>query len=110
MLQNTLKKYIEIYRESNLKIAAKYLEEIYRYIDMHKAKHFCNSTLKMVSFALVQSNYIIAVFRWSGNLGEIWGSRSWAYVVSGNVVAVRIDLIQAIQYVKPKSKTYKREI
>ncbi|KAK4825213.1 hypothetical protein QYF61_025141 [Mycteria americana] len=45
----------------------------------------------------------------SGNLMEIWGRSSWAYVVSGNVVAVHIDLIQAIQYVKLKAKTYKHE-
>lgn len=64
----------------------------------------------MVSFALVQSNYIIAIFRWSGNVVEIWGRSSWVYVVSGNVVAVHIDLIQAIQYVKLKAKTYKHEV
>jgi len=41
---------------------------------------------------------------------EIWGKSSWAYVLGRNVVAVHIELIEAIQYVKPKAKTYKHEV
>lgn len=77
---------------------------------MHKVKYFYHLASKTVSFAVVQSSYIIAIFRWSGNLVEIWGRSSWAYAVSVNVVAVHIDLIQAIQYVKLKAKTYKHEV
>lgn len=58
----------------------------------------------------MQSNYIIAIFRWSGKLVEIWGRSSWACVVRGNVTAVYIDLIQTIQYIKWKAKTYKHEV
>lgn len=54
----------------------------------------------MVSFAPVQPNYIIAIFRQSGKLVEIWARSSWACVVRRNVVAVYIDLIQTIQYIK----------
>lgn len=41
---------------------------------------------------------------------KIWGRSSWTHVVNGNVVAVHIDLIQAVQYIKLKAKTYKHKV
>lgn len=79
--------------------------------NIHSQSKLCLfSDLKMTSFAPVQSDYIIAIFRWSGKLVEIWGRSSWACVVRGNVTAVYIDLIQTIQYIKWKAKTYKHEV
>lgn len=77
---------------------------------MHKAKYFYYLDLKM-SVSLLYNPVISLLYSdRDGNLMKIWGRSSWTHIVNGNVVAVHIDLIQAVQYVKLKAKTYKHKV
>ena len=86
-------------------MSVKYTKEI----NMHKAKYFYHLALKQSALLLCNPIISLLYSDRGGNLMEIWGRSSWTHVVSGNFVAVHIDLLQAIQYVKLKAKTYKHE-
>lgn len=92
--------------EHCVRAAAKYTEEI----NMHKAKYVYYLDLKMSVLLLCNPIISLLYSDRGGNLLKIWGRSSWTHIVNGNAVTVHIDLVQAVQYVKLKAKTYKHKV